>query len=87
MQDMMKRYAASGMGLGDFGNEGETLILNASHPLVKYVTEHEDGKNTRMICEQLYDLAKIQQAPLSADDMAEFIARSNDILLLLADEK
>ncbi|MBR7090596.1 MAG: molecular chaperone HtpG [Lachnospiraceae bacterium] len=87
MQDMMKMYAAKGMDMGDFGSEGETLILNAGHPLVKYVTEHEDGENTRLICEQLYDLAKIQQAPLSADDMATFIARSNDILMLLADEK
>ncbi|MBO4609943.1 MAG: molecular chaperone HtpG [Lachnospiraceae bacterium] len=87
MQDMMKMYAARGMDMGGFGSEGETLILNAGHPLVKYVTEHEDGENTRLICEQLYDLAKIQQAPLSADDMATFIARSNDILMLLADEK
>jgi molecular chaperone HtpG len=87
MQDMMKMYAARGMDMGDFGSEGETLILNAGHPLVKYVTEHEDGENTRMICEQLYDLAKIQQAPLSADDMATFITRSNDILLMLAGEK
>ena len=87
MQDMMKMYSARGMDMGDFGSEGETLILNAGHPLVKYVTEHEDGENTRMICEQLYDLAKIQQAPLSADDMAAFITRSNDILLMLAGEK
>ncbi len=87
MQDMMKMYSARGMDMGDFGSEGETLILNAGHPLVKYVTEHEDGENTRMICEQLYDLAKIQQAPLSADDMATFITRSNDILLMLAGEK
>ena len=87
MQDMMKMYAARGMDMGSFGSEGETLILNAGHPLVKYVTEHEDGENTRMICEQLYDLAKIQQAPLSADDMATFITRSNDILLMLAGEK
>ncbi len=87
MQDMMKMYSARGMDMGDFGSEGETLILNAGHPLVKYVTEHEDGENTRMICEQLYDLAKIQQAPLSADDMAAFINRSNDILMLLAGEK
>ena len=87
MQDMMKMYSARGMDMGDFGSEGETLILNAGHPLVKYVTEHEDGDNTRMICEQLYDLAKIQQAPLSADDMAKFITRSNDILMLLTDEK
>ncbi len=84
MQDMMKMYAARGMDMGDFGSEGETLILNAGHPLVKYVTEHEDGENTEMICEQLYDLAKIQQAPLTADEMSKFIARSNDILMLLA---
>ena len=87
MQDMMKMYAARGMDMGDFGSEGETLILNAGHPLVKYVTEHEDGKNTETICEQLYDLAKIQQAPLSADDMAKFIARSNDILMMLTEDK
>ncbi|MBO7356398.1 MAG: molecular chaperone HtpG, partial [Lachnospiraceae bacterium] len=87
MQDMMKMYSARGMDMGDFGSEGETLILNAGHPLVKYVTEHEDGENTQMICEQLYDLAKIQQSPLSADDMSKFITRSNDILLLLAGEK
>ncbi len=84
MQDMMKMYAARGMDMGDFGSEGETLILNAGHPLVKYVTEHEDGENTEMICEQLYDLAKIQQAPLTADEMSKFITRSNDILMLLA---
>ena len=84
---MMKMYSARGMDMGDFGSEGETLSLNAGHPLVKYVTEHEDGENTQMICEQLYDLAKIQQSPLSADDMSKFITRSNDILLLLAGEK
>ncbi|MCM1044718.1 MAG: molecular chaperone HtpG [Candidatus Gastranaerophilales bacterium] len=84
MQDMMKMYAASGMGMGDFGSEGETLILNANHPLVQYVTEHEDGENVKMICEQLYDLAKIQHAPLSADAMTKFVNRSNEIMLLLA---
>ncbi|MCH5343851.1 MAG: molecular chaperone HtpG [Acetatifactor sp.] len=84
MQDMMKMYASSGMGLGDFGSEGETLILNANHPLVQYVTEHQDGENVEMICEQLYDLAKIQHAPLAADAMTKFVARSNEIMMLLA---
>ncbi len=83
MQDMMKMYASQGLGLGDFGSEGETLVLNASHPLVQYIVDNKDGKNTEMICEQLYDLAKVQQSPLSPDDMAKFIARSNDILMLL----
>jgi molecular chaperone HtpG len=84
MQDMMKMYAAQGMDLGAFGSEGETLILNANHPLVQYVVEHQDSEHTRMICEQLYDLAKLQQAPLSPEDMTKFIIRSNDLMLLLA---
>ena len=84
MQDMMKMYSMNGAGLGDFGTEGETLILNANHPLVQYVTAHQDDKNVQMICEQLYDLAKLQHAPLSPEDMTKFVARSNDIMLLLA---
>ncbi|MDE6641281.1 MAG: molecular chaperone HtpG [Acetatifactor sp.] len=84
MQDMMKMYSMPGMDMGAFGGEGETLILNASHPLVQYVTEHRDGENVAMICEQLYDLAKIQHAPLSPEAMTKFIARSNDIMMLLA---
>ncbi|MBR1771458.1 MAG: molecular chaperone HtpG [Lachnospiraceae bacterium] len=84
MQDMMKMYSMNGMGMGDFGGGGETLILNANHPLVQYVVEHEEGENTEMICEQLYDLAKLQQAPLSSESMTKFVARSNEIMMLLA---
>lgn len=84
MQDMMKMYSMNGMDMGMFGSEGETLVLNASHPLVQYVTAHQDGENVQMICEQLYDLAKLQHAPLSPEDMTRFVARSNEIMLLLA---
>lgn len=83
MQDMMQMYAASGMDMGMFGSEGETLVLNANHPLVSYIMEHEDGENTKMICEQLYDLAMLQNAPLAPEAMTKFIARSNDIMMLL----
>lgn len=84
MQDMMQMYAVGGMDMGMFGNEGETLVLNANHPLVSYIMEHQDGENTKMICEQLYDLAMLQNAPLSPEAMTKFIARSNDIMLFLA---
>ncbi len=84
MAEMMKMYAMNGMGMGDFGNEGQTLILNASHPLVEYVLEHEDDDNTRLIFEQLYDLARIQNAPLEGEAMGRFIARSNEIMMVLA---
>ena len=84
MQDMMKMYSMHGMDMGAFGGEGETLILNANHPLVQYVIEHKDGENVETICEQLYDLAKLQHAPLAPEAMTKFIARSNDIMMLLA---
>ena len=84
MQDMMKMYSMPGMDMGNFGGEGETLILNANHPLVQYVIDHKDGENVQMICEQLYDLAKLQHAPLSSEDMTKFIARSNEIMMMLA---
>ena len=83
MQDMMQMYAANGMDMGMFGSEGETLLLNANHPLVAYIMEHEDGDQTEMICEQLYDLAQLQNAPLSPEAMTKFIARSNEIMMLL----
>ena len=83
MQDMMKMYSMPGMDMGVFGGEGETLILNANHPLVQYVIEHKDGENVEMICEQLYDLAKLQHAPLSPEAMTKFVARSNEIMMLL----
>ena len=84
MQDMMKMYSMPGMDMGMFGNkEGETLILNANHPLVQYVLENKEGENVKMICEQLYDLALLQQAPLEPEAMTKFVARSNDIMMML----
>ena len=86
MADMMKMYAANGMGFGadDFAKEGQTLVLNANHPLVKYIMEHGEDKNAKLIGEQLYDLAQLQNAPLSAEEMAKFVARSNEIMMVLA---
>ena len=85
MQDMMKMYAMPGMG-ADFGmgKEGETLVLNANNNLVSYVLEHQDGENVDIICEQLYDLALLQQAPLQPEAMTKFINRSNKIMMLLS---
>lgn len=83
MQDMMKMYSMNGMDMGMFGKEGETLILNANHPLVQYVLNHKEDENITMICEQLYDLAQIQNAPLNSEAMTKFVARSNDIMMLL----
>ncbi|MDE5825430.1 MAG: molecular chaperone HtpG, partial [Lachnospiraceae bacterium] len=83
MQDMMKMYAMPGMDMGMMGREGETLILNANNQLVSYVLDNKEGENVELICEQLYDLALIQQSPLQPEAMTKFINRSNKIMMLL----
>lgn len=85
MQDMMKMYNMGGFDPAMFGGaSGITLILNANNALVQYVLEHEDGENTNTICEQLYDLAMLAHKPLEPEAMTKFIARSNEILGILA---
>ena len=84
MQDMMKMYSM-GNDMGGFGKEGQTLVLNANNKLVQYVLEHKEGENVNIICEQLYDLAMIQHAPLEPEAMTKFVARTNKIMLLLAE--
>ncbi|MBD5499621.1 MAG: molecular chaperone HtpG [Lachnospiraceae bacterium] len=86
MQDMMRMYSMPGMDMGGFGKEGETLVLNANHPLVQYVMEHTEGDHVNMICEQLYDLALLQHAPLEPEAMSKFITRSNEIMMMLTKE-
>ena len=85
MQDMMKMYAAGGMGGMDpnmFAAD-QTLTLNANNALVKYLFEHKDSEHSGMFAEQLYDLAMLSNQPLSAEAMTKFVKRSNDIMLLL----
>ncbi len=85
MQQMMKVYGMTDMNPAMF-ESGITLTLNANNDLVKYVLNHKDDENTEMICKQLYDLALISHKQLSADEMTNFIKRSNDIMLLLTKE-
>ena len=82
MEEMMKMYAMNGMDPSMFGSQA-TLILNADHPLVKYVVENKDGENVSIICKQLYDLAMMAHKPLNPEEMTAFVQRSNEIMLLL----
>ena len=83
MQEMMKQYGMMGMDPSMFGGEGETLVLNANHPLVKELLENNHEDLFDMICEQLYDLASISHSPLSPERMSAFVKRSNELMLKL----
>ena len=86
MQEMMKQYGMSPAEMGDMARGDQTLVLNTNHKLVQYLLNHEEGENVKTVCEELYDLARIQQGPLPADAMTKFVARTNEILGMLAKE-
>ena len=79
MMEMMKMYGMASMGM----NAESTLVLNANHPLVKYVVENKDNANVSLICKQLYDLAMLAHKPLSPEEMTAFVLRSNEIMMML----
>lgn len=83
MQDMMRMYSMSGMDMGMFGQEGETLVLNSANALVKYILENKESEDVSIFAAQLYDLAVLANKPLSAEAMTKFVARSNEIMLKL----
>ncbi len=86
MQEMMKMYNMYGMDPSMFGGD-ETLVLNGDNDLVKYMFEHADGENVEMFAQQLYDLACLANKPLAPEAMTAFVARSNKIMMLLAQDK
>lgn len=82
MQDMMRMYSAGGAGMDmDMFAPNQTLTLNANHALVRYLLAHKDADNAGLYAKQLYDLAALANAPLKPEAMAEFIERSNEIML------
>ena len=83
---MMRQYGMSPKDLAGMDREGQTLVLNTNHKLVQYLLAHQEGENVKTVCEELYDLARIQQAPLPAEAMTRFVQRTNEILGLLAKE-
>ena len=82
MQDMMKMYNMYGMDPSMFGGQ-ETLVLNVNNKLVQYVLENKDGENVPLLCEQLYDLAVISHRQLTPEEMTKFVARSNEIMMMM----
>ncbi len=83
MQDMMRMYSAGDSSMSDMfkDDDGQTLILNANHPLVKNVMEKPEDENSKLVSEHLYDLALIANKHLTPDEMTAFIERSNKIMM------
>ncbi|MCI8513270.1 MAG: molecular chaperone HtpG [Lachnospiraceae bacterium] len=84
MEEMFKRYTSPDKDVDNsMGGYGQSLVLNANHPLVRYILANQEAEQAPMFCKQLYDLALLSHAPLSPSRMGEFVRRSQEILMLL----
>lgn len=79
MSEMAKMYGAS-MPVGMFTPE-YTLSINMSSPVIQSIMKLADDKETaKTACLQVYDMARIAQAPLDSAALSEFIKRSAEIM-------
>lgn len=86
MQEMSKRFG--GAAMGSIPAE-QTLVLNQNNGLIARLGELKDREDRKadveMICRHVYDLAMLNHKPLEAEEMAEFVERSNQLLTRLAE--
>ena len=65
--------------------EERALVINSAHPLYAKLTAlaASDAARAGLLAAQIYDLARLAQQPLTADDMTTFLNRSAQIMELL----
>ena len=79
MQEIYKSYGQQFAGMSGMFKDDYTLVLNRNNKIVKKIPELSED-DQKLVCEHLYDLAMISNKPLSAEEMVNFIKRSNLIL-------
>ena len=87
VEEQSRRFTEMSRAWGGSYNlpEKRTLVLNAAHPLIKYLeTADAEAELTRDVCEQVADLAEMSRQTLSPERMVAFLARSNKLLTELA---
>ena len=87
VEEQSRRFTEMSRAWGGSYNlpEKRTLVLNAAHPLIRYLeTADAEAELTRDVCEQVADLAEMSRQTLSPERMVAFLARSNKLLTELA---
>lgn len=64
-----------------------TLVLNRRNSTVRTLATREEGEVTDLLCKQIYDLARMSAQPLESEEITDFIARSQKLVSMVADEK
>lgn len=85
-EEQVRRYKEMSAMYGqDFGFPSKyTLVLNRQCPTIRELAAMEDEETDKLLCQQLFDIARLSGRPLEAADLKDFIARSNKLVELLA---
>ncbi len=81
MEEMMKMYAMSGMGMPAFPTEA-TLTVNTAAPLITKLQGMENEKREQT-ASYLYQLALLSQRKLTAEELQKFLSDSYSMIDLL----
>ncbi len=79
MKEMYRSYSQQFAGMADMFRDEFTLVVNSENELVKKLGAL-DSDTRKLVVDHVYDLARISHKPLTAEEMSEFIKRSNEIL-------
>ncbi len=85
-EEQVRRYKEMSAMYGqDFGFPSKyTLVLNRQCPTIRELAAMEDEETSKLLCQQLFDIARLSGRPLEASDLKDFISRSNKLVELLA---
>jgi molecular chaperone HtpG len=86
--EQMRRYKEMSAIYGqDFSFPNKyTLVLNRQNATVQHLAAMEDQDTAQLLCRQLFDLSRLSSRPLEAEDLKNFIARSNELIARLAEK-
>ncbi len=76
LQEMMRMY---GTVSPDLFKTEETLVLNLASPVIQKISE-KPLEDVKLLCLQIYDMARLVQRPLDKDSLSAFIERSAKIM-------
>ncbi len=87
-EEQVRRYKEMSAMYGqDFGFPSKyTLVLNRLCPTIRALAAMEAGDTATLLCKQLFDLARLSSRPLEANDLKDFITRSNELVARLAEK-
>ena len=87
-EEQVRRYKEMSAMYGqDFGFPSKyTLVLNRLCPTIRALAAMEEGDVSTLLCKQLFDLARLSSRPLEANDLKDFITRSNQLVAQLAEK-